>query len=266
MRCLRFTLVALVLGCAAPGRGEGRRSVTVPSNPDGLLPFDGRWEYPHYLTFRPGNGQRCGVNPPRFSWPYVPHVLTGKRGIAVHEFRLQLSRTGDFGKPDVEIGTPYNFYNALGVLDKTRWYWRVGYWAGTKREEWSAVRTFTFASDVVAWDRTIIEEAAKRLSSLRHPRLGPEGGDWPAWRDRLMKDARTARWFEAVLASAEKVLKRSWWRKFPKTDRSGKTDLNEARFAEIGRGIALATFAYRLTGDARYAVAKAHALALARFP
>ncbi len=67
----------------------------VPSNADqGLLPLDRRWEYPHYLTSRPGNGQICRVNPPRFSWPYVPQVITGQ--IPIREFIFQLSRTGDF--------------------------------------------------------------------------------------------------------------------------------------------------------------------------
>jgi hypothetical protein len=39
---------------------------------DGMLPLDGRWQYPHHLTFRPGDSQLCQMNPPRMSWPYLP--------------------------------------------------------------------------------------------------------------------------------------------------------------------------------------------------
>jgi len=259
-------LITLVVGSIASERCQAGQTITVPSGPDALLPFDGRWEYPHYLTFRPGNGQRCDVNPPRFSWPYVPHVLTDDKDVPLHEFCLQLSRAGNFAKPDIEIRTPYNFYNALPVLENTRWSWRVGYWAGTKQEQWSAVRTFAFRPGAVTWDRTIIRQAVQRLSVQRHPRIGPPDGDWPAWRDRLMKDNRTARWLRVALKLAEKSTKASWWQDFPKTDRRGQTQLDEHKFSQIGRGIALASFAYRLTRDARYARAKDHALALARFP
>ena len=54
----------------------------------GLIPYDTRWEYPHYLTFRPGHGQVCRVNPPRMSWPYLPHVIPAERNVPVHSFTL----------------------------------------------------------------------------------------------------------------------------------------------------------------------------------
>ena len=72
---------------------------TTTGSHESLLPLDGRWEYPHYLTFRPGNGQVCHVNPPRFSWPYVPQVAM-KAAVPLREFCLQLSHTGDFSQPD----------------------------------------------------------------------------------------------------------------------------------------------------------------------
>ena len=246
--------------------GETAGSTKPSDRSAGLMPVDGRWEYPHFLTFRPGNGQRCDVNPPRFSWPYVPHVVVRGKKLPAHEFCFQLSRTGDFTKPDVEIRTPYNFYNALPVLEKRRWHWRVGYWVGSKREQWSPVRTFTLDASAVEWDRTFIRDAAKRLAELPHPRIGPPDGDWQAWRDRLSKHPRTSRWLTAILKSAGSVTRKKWWRDFPKTDRRADTDLDEAKFAKIGNEIALAAFAYRLTGDPRFAEAKDHALALARFP
>lgn len=261
---LRSIFLGSVL-CVGVGNQSSQAEDATPSDL-GLLPYDTRWEYPHFLTFRPGNGQACEVNPPRFSWPYVPHVLLDKEGARRHEFCFQLSRSGDFTKPDHTIRTPYNFYNALPVLAKGRWHWRVGYWVGTKQEQWSAVRTFNVGDDAQSWDRTLIHEAARRLGARPHPRLGPPDGDWSAWRERLAKDPETAQWLESVLAAADKARKRTWWRQFPETDRRGKTDLNEHRFAEIGRSTALAALAYKLTGDDRFAKAKEHALALARFP
>ncbi|MGD8239563.1 MAG: hypothetical protein PVH68_13470, partial [Armatimonadota bacterium] len=43
---------------------------------DAVLEIDTRIHYAHFLGFRPGDGQVCEVNPPRFSWPYVPeHIV-----------------------------------------------------------------------------------------------------------------------------------------------------------------------------------------------
>jgi hypothetical protein len=233
---------------------------------EAMLPYDTRWEYPHYLTFRPGDSQVCSVNPPRFSWPYVPYVVMGRKRMPFQEFCLQLSRTGDFAHPDIEVRTECNFYNALPVLEKGQWFWRVGYWADTKQEQWSPVRSFTFAQDAVEWDRSVVREAGQRLAAKPHPRLSPPGGDWDAWRGKLSADERTARWLKEALQRAERITKRDWWDDFPETDRKGGTPYDDQQFARIAGEIVLAAFAYRLTGDERYTVAREHALALARFP
>ncbi len=232
----------------------------------GLLPYDTRWEYPHVLTFRPAGGHPCRVNPPRFSWAYLPHVLMDKDGVPRHEFRFQLSRSGDFAKPDYNIRTPYNFYNALPVLAEGTWHWRIGYWVGTKQEQYSAVRTFTIGDDARPWPRTFINEAARHLAAMPHPRLAPPDRDWSAWRDRLSNDPAAAPWLKSLLAAADKTLKQTWWKQFPQTDRRGKTDLNERRFAEIGRSLVFVALAYKLTGDDRFAAVTDRALALARLP
>lgn len=66
----------------------------------GLLPFNTGWEYAHFTTFRPANAATCDVNPPRFSWPYVPHVLTERKDVKQQDFAFQLSSTGGFMSPD----------------------------------------------------------------------------------------------------------------------------------------------------------------------
>ena len=188
---------------------------------EGLIDYDPRWLHPHHLTFRPGDDQECRINPPRMSWPYVPHVLTGRGSVPRHDFRLQLSRTGHFADPDFEIDTEYNFYNALPALDDARWFWRVGYGVGTDDEQWSAARSFRFAPDAVQWDRTIIRKAADLLGDVPHPRFGPPGGDWKAWREKLEGDSRTREWLDTVLRTARRIPRRGWWKDFPKTDRAG---------------------------------------------
>ena len=241
-------------------------TVTSLVSDDAILPSDTRWEFANYLTFRPGDGQLCSVNPPRLSWPYVPYVVTGRNNIPLQKFRLQLSRTGDFSTPDMDVRTLYNFYNALPVLERTRWFWRVGYWAETKEEQWSPVRSFTFAPDAVEWDRAIITEAAQKLADKAHPRFAPPDGNWPAWKQTLSTDERTSRWLKETLRRAESVTKRDWWEDFPKSDLKGESPYDEQQFARIAGEIALANFAYRLTGDDRYAEAKELAVALAQFP
>lgn len=230
-----------------------------------LLPFDTRWEYPQYITFRPGNGQVSDVNPPRFSWPYAPQVLIGSEGIPVQDFCLQLSKTGDFTKPDLEFRTPYNFFNALPVLDVEKWYWRVGYFMGTEKEQWSVVRSFTFAPDAVEWDRTVINDAAGVLASKTRPRLGPRDGDWSKWR-RSLSSPDQQQWLDSLMRDAERAVTEPWWNDFPKSDRIGENPYTDLQWSEIGRKIAATTFAYRLTGDRSFAHAKNLALALASFP
>jgi len=230
-----------------------------------MMPFDIRWDHPQYVTFRPGNGQASDVNPPRFSWPYAPHVLIGPEGVPVQEFCLQLSKTGDFTKPDLEFRTPYNFLNALPALDDAKWHWRVGYLMGTRQEQWSAVRSFTIAPDTVEWDRTVINDAAGMLAAKPHPRLGPPGGDWRKWRRSLSSDDQQ-RWLDTLMREADKTAKEPWWTDFPKSDRKGENPYTDLEWAEMGRKIAVVTFACKLTGDPAYARAKDLALALASFP
>ena len=239
--------------------------LTATLGADGLLPLDGRWQYPHHLTFRPGDRQLCQVNPPRMSWPYVPNVLTDRKSPPVWDFTLQLSRSGDFSKPNFEVTTPYNFYNALPVLDGNSWYWRVGYGVGTDREQWSPARAFEIAEDAVTWDRTCILNAAHDLAGRPHPRLGPSDGDWTALRQRLETDQRTKAWLESLVRSAERATRQPWWEEFPRSDRKGESPYDEAGFAKIAHELAAAAFVYRLTGDEQFLKAGELARALAQF-
>ncbi len=237
--------------------------VVVAASAD-LIPFDSRWEYPHHVTFRPADGQVPSVNPPRMSWPYVPHVITSET-VPVRSFWLQLSRVGDFAAPDVEVrDTPYNFHNALPVLEAGEWRWRVGYSVGTDYEVWSAARSFIIAGDTPTWDRTAIDRAAEILAAKPHPRLAP-GIGWDEWREVLEADPETAAWLGQVIGNADKAAKRDWWADFPVTDAKDESPYDDQQWAGIAGEIAAAAFAYRLTGDEKYAPARDLAVALAGF-
>ncbi len=236
------------------------------AQPPGALPFDTRWEYPHFLTFRPGNGQECDVNPPRFSWPYVPHVLTDAENVRRHDFVFQLSSTGDFVSPEIEVKTPYNFYNAFEPLAPGMWHWRVGYWVGSAREQWSAVRTFTATEDTPKWDRSPITRAVETLSAMPHPRMAPAGGDWAGFREQIENSKRLSPWLHEALAQADAVVEGKWWSNFPQSDVPEETRYKGNDFVEMSRGIALAAFLYRLTGREEFARSKDLALQMAAFP
>ncbi|MFO7947498.1 MAG: DUF4962 domain-containing protein [Armatimonadota bacterium] len=230
-----------------------------------LLPLDDRSYYPHYLNFRPGDGQVCEMNPPRMSWGYVPEVVVDEH-VPVNTFTLQLSKTGNFDAPDLQIqDTPYNFYNALPVLEDTQWHWRVGYNVGTDREEWSEVRTFTFIEDAVEWDRTIINMAAQILGGRSHPRLAPPGGDWQAWAEELREDEQYAEWLDQIIQRADATTGRDWWNDFPKTDKKDETGLTGNDWSKIVWELAQVALAYRITGDEKYLPGKDLVLKLSAF-
>lgn len=249
---LSTTLLAAVLGVTLPG--------------DGLIDYDTRWEYPHYLNARPGDGQVVDTNPPRMSWPYVEGT-TVEGHPAERLFTLQIAADDAFADPVVEvIDTPYNFYNALPVLDEGEWHWRVGYRLADEEDvRWSDTRTFIITPDAVEWDRTVITRAHEILAQKSHPRMGPADGDWAALRAALEDDPRGAEYVEPVLRLAD-ADRPDWWDDFPQTDDIDETGLAGRDWITITRYLAEAAMAWRLTGDESLLPAKDHVLTLASFP
>ena len=256
-RIAAWAIVVATLGALAFAQ-------TNPTDP--FIPFDTRWEYNHLLNYRPGDGQTVRLNPPRMSWPYTPNILPTSN-LPASTFRLQLSQSGDFAKPDYQSpDSPYNFYNALPVLKTGKWHWRVGYDVGTDREQWSAVRSFTIPKDAQKWDRTVIEKATKIIASHKRPRFGPPDGDWRKWRGELEKSTEGKAYLDSLLRTADSATKKPYWTDFPKTDAKGKTKYDgKAQFKSIGYHLTCAAMAHKLTGDAKYADAKKHFLQLAQF-
>ncbi|MGC9318481.1 MAG: DUF4962 domain-containing protein, partial [Armatimonadota bacterium] len=235
--------------------------------PDGgLIPLDSRSHYPHFLGFRPGDGQVVDCTPPRISWPYVQGTITTGHPTQ-RLFTLQIAPTDEFADPVVEVrDTPYNFYNALPVLEEGTWHWRVGYRLADEPLRWSDSRSFIVTEDAVEWDRTVIERAPQLLGAKAHPRLGPTDGDWEAFRATLEADEHAAEWLAEVLKIAENAGGRDWWTDFPETDRKDATGLDGADWAKIAWELANCALAYRLTRDESLLPGIDHVVALASFP
>ena len=236
---------------------------------DALLEIDTRIHYAHFLGFRPGDGQVCEVNPPRFSWPYVPEHIAPESPMPRTIFALQISRSANFANLEVDVsGFAYNFYNALPSLKgRGPWHWRVGYQPPEGgKVQWSAVRTFTIAPDAVEWDRTIINRMGEYLKG--HPRILFTRETWPQIRKLRDTDEISAEVFAHIIRSADGAMERSWWDEFPEDDqqrfRGGTTKFEGSKvYAQIGSGLLTVAFAHKLTGDPKYAGAKERLLKLA---
>lgn len=234
-----------------------------------LIPFSSSWNYPQVLNWRPATGLPTNCNPPRLSWPYVKSVkASDSKGIRINVFTLQISKSPDFTNPEIEIkDTPYNFYNALPILENTTWYWRVGYGEGVK-DGWSDTKSFTFTADAVQWDRTIIKDAVSILSAKPRPRSGPEGGNWKAFNTKIQNDPLTQQWYSQMIKEADVYLKRPWWDNFPKTDvLEGKTTRKQRNsFINILKELTLIAYCHKLTGDDKYAHALEKIIVMAKWP
>ena len=247
-------------------------SAPLPSE-SALVPFSDSWLYPQILNFRPADRAAAEVNPPRFSWPWLPDtVAPDTTAIRPTRFTFQLTRDSDFSAPVHDFKKlPWNFHNAVPALEAGTWYWRVGY--DFDRDEnvdhWSPARRFDIAADTPEWDRTVIDRAAPLLASRSRPRLGPPGGDWTAHAAALRADPVTADYIVRLLRDTDRIMKQAWWNDFPSTDQLGRKPRNreeQTRHARMLKECLVVAYAHRLTGDARYARARDHIVAMARWP
>ena len=221
---------------------------------------DPRQDYARYVRFRPADGETVSLNPPRFSWPYLPDIVFSESAPASQRFTLQIAKTEDFSRPDVEVkDTPCNFYNFLPELKGAKtWHWRVGYNIGTKDERWSAARSFTLADNAAVWDRSRFPQALDAVHG--HPRILFNAGN----RDEILRlrdsDPYSAEAAKAILAQADKTLQSGWFQKFPKDD-SKRTN-----YMTYSDGLVDVGFAYLLTRDPKYAGFKERLLTMASWP
>ncbi len=229
-------------------------------------PLDEKQVLPQYVTFRPGDGQVCEVNPPRFSWPYVPGVVPPAKGpVADHTFTLRIASDEAMTEPAVdETGLRINVYNALPVLRGARkWFWRVGYDVGTADERWSRVRSFTLARDAVEWDRTVLKALGKYLRG--HPRVLLNRTNTPGLLAAMKAKPECRLIVDTVVRRARRYLKSRRHGRLPTSDEKG-CGLDAADFGQVGEGLETCAWAFTFTGEKAYLAAKEDALRIASYP
>ncbi len=208
----------------------------------------GEWGY------RPSKTHPAALNPPGFTWRPCEKATT---------YRLQVATDEQFD--DIvyaRTDLPWNAHCPSQTLpvDRTL-YWR--YAATDKRDKvsrWSQTRTFTIPADAVSFPLAPTSELIERLPAS-HPRLFFRPEDIPNLKAQAIGDL-SKRWTE-INAQAVKILKnlpdtsepplypegieykgaawkKIWWG-------------NRRRVIAVANGAATLGFAYRISGDERYA-------------
>ena len=258
----RFNLLCVALAIAVPGACLDRSALggTIVDS-SSKVPADPRQHYARFVRFRPADGQVVTLNPPRFSWPYLPDIaMKDKLCPADQKFTLQISRDDDFANPVVDIhDTPYNFYNFLPPLeDPGPWHWRVIYNHRTDREVTSDVRRFTVAASATAWDRASFDSLLDGLTE--HPRIlfnRDNRAEVLAIRREHPFSDELARY---MIGTANSTIEQKWYKSFPKDDKE------PVSYMQMGRSLVSVAFAYLLTGDESYAGFKERMLTIASYP
>lgn len=204
--------------------------------------------------FRP-DGEITTVNPPGFSWRPCPGAAS---------YTIEVARDAEF--KDVvlrEESIPWSAHCPARALDIGVYFWRYqAQDAKGERSDWSSVRTFTVGPDSVVFPQPTRQELKCRMPA-EHPRLFFRPEDIP----RLQQQAEgplTDGWAK-LKESAEKILRSPPDTSDPpkytaETDRStapGKWKEvwwgNRARVIAVADGAAILGFAYRISGQERYA-------------
>lgn len=216
-----------------------------------LLPDNDMERYSRYVNSRPADGAVVDLNPPRFSWPYLPDTVPESTTVPGQRFTFQLSQTQDFSDVHIEVkDIEYNFHNALPPLEPGKdWYWRVGYNLDTKEGRWSSIRSFTIGKDAITWDRSCM--ADPDLASTGHPRI--------LFNSRTLKEIRLLKdsdpeskiIAEGVRKRADEVILSSWWKNFPEKDDVDPEKLGQDYF-HMAHDMMIVAFAYILFEDPGY--------------
>ncbi|MEE8306958.1 MAG: twin-arginine translocase TatA/TatE family subunit, partial [Gammaproteobacteria bacterium] len=118
----RALLVLMALAVFSAGRLTagacgGAASAESPAFIDSAckLPDNAREYYARFVKFRPPDDTTVHLNPPRFSWAYVPGLFPqGSDYPAQQRFTFQVSKAEDFANLEINIeNTPFNFYNTI---------------------------------------------------------------------------------------------------------------------------------------------------------
>ena len=246
----------LLFVCAA---GAARAQVQIDDSD--RVPPDPRQSDARFVRFRPADGQVATLNPPRFSWPYLPQLPPKeKRFPGDMTYTLQISRTLNWQAPDVAVDAGRcNFYNLLPALHGARqWYWRVGYRRAGGEAQWSDVRTFTLAQNAVEWDRSGLRDLRPLLKG--HPRILVNPANLAAIRGLRDTDPLAKELGDYIVAQADRALRSKRYAQFPRDDSKPMS------YMQLGRSMVFVAFAHVLTGDPKYATVKERFLRMASWP
>lgn len=235
---MKNSLFILVLLLAA-GAGSALTLDEKPAQP-------GEWGY------RPADIQ-VDQNPPGFTWRPCRDAAS---------FVLQVASDADFTQIVYEhAGLPWNAHCPPKALPTGRLYWR--YAAADEKGErtaWSQTRTFEIPEDAVVFPQPGIDDLLKQLPEA-HPRIFFRPEDIPHLQEQA-QGALADRW-KGIQGKADKLLatppdtsepplypkgtkhkgeewKKIWWG-------------NRVRMVAVVEGAATLAFAYRISGEEKYA-------------
>jgi len=232
--------------------------------------------------YRPGEGQVCRINPPRFSWLYYIPGPDRPRGAyryyspfdlakgwwktALMRFRFQIAK--DAGVKQCVVDKQdlwYPWDNTIAPLEGAGpWHWRVGYSVkGSGEVEWCRTRTFTIAKDAVVWDRSPLADreylASKGIGTKGHPRYIFSRAEMPRLRALLAKRPDL---LKRVRDTADRAIQAPWWQDFPTDDDTGWSG---PQYSPIAAGMRQVALAWLLTGDEKYLACRPRFLKMARW-
>jgi len=197
-------------GASAPQVIGSEALVTMPSDA-----ISNRW-----INLRPGDGDVVNLNPPIFSWLYVPNPQMRASDIAMWQYQLQIGYDPGFGSPVVNVHTKCNFYNFLPPFNPGPVYWRVAYVdTNNVTNSWSPVHVFTNTANATVWDRSMLADTNYLLSKT-HPRMIFNSNTLPLLQSNiaavlaLPASAQAtndlARVYNIVINNANAVLNQTW--------------------------------------------------------
>lgn len=219
MRRSAYLILGLV--CIA---NMARAATVIGTNALIALPKTAEWR--KWVTYEPGDGDTVTINPPIFSWQYVPTV-SEMTSTAVREFQFQIAYDSGCTNPVVDLRTKWNFYNLLEPLTEGPVYWRVGYITNLVTGvpySWSAIRSFTIPGGTTEWDRSFLADT-NNIVARGHPRFLFDSNSLVRVRTNL-SNTNIARTVNSATNNAWGIIDKTWllstqsftvefWVKFP---------------------------------------------------
>ncbi len=243
------------------------------SEENSLVPLTESMLYSRCLTWRPADGTKARLNPPRFSWPYEPTIMLEegdeRSSLSVREYRFQIAEDPGFEDILFEVHrTEFNFYNAVSPLPEgKKIYWRAGYYSPEDESEleWQKVRHFVVEPGAVKWDRSGLAEPD--FVSDKHPRIIYTAERIQALRELSQTNPHSKAIYQQTVSAAEADLEADWFLRFPETDKVPEANMrdiyrdippwldpdgSDAPYLQMIDRLMNMAFAYVLTSDKRF--------------